>query len=145
MTTQNQNTDSSKFSTIPYQKRVEKPWGYELLFTSPESKTVGKLLHIKAGCRLSFQYHDEKEETGILISGQAVFLLENKDGQLQEINMEVNKGYRTIPFQKHRYIAVTDCDIFETSTPETGNTVRLEDDYKRPTETEELRKKERNL
>jgi mannose-6-phosphate isomerase len=128
-----------KFSTIPYQKRVEKPWGYEIVFTPEKAKAVAKLLHIKAGCRLSFQYHDEKEETGVLIGGKAHFLLEDQDGTMKEIEMEPYKGYSITPFQKHRYIAITDCDIFEASTPETGNTFRLEDDYKRPTETETVR------
>ncbi len=132
---------TKSFSTTPFQKKVEKPWGYEIIFTPPDSKSVGKLLHIKAGCRLSFQYHDEKEETGVLIFGQAIFLLEDKNRNLKEISMEPKKGYHVLPFQKHRYIAVTDCDIFESSLPETGVTVRLEDDYRRPTETEEMRKK----
>jgi len=131
--------DKTKFSTIPYQKRVEKPWGYEIIFTPKTAPAVGKLLHIKAGCRLSFQYHDEKEETGVLVSGKARFLLEDSDGTMKEIDMEPDKGYHVAPFQKHRYIAVTDCDIFEASLPETGNTIRLEDDYKRPTETEAVR------
>lgn len=133
------NTDKTKFKTVPFQKKIEKPWGYEIILTPENSQTVGKIIHIKAGCRLSFQYHDEKEETGVLISGQAHFLLEDAKGNLKEINMEPHKGYRVLPFQKHRYIAITDCDIFETSTPEKGNTIRLEDDYKRPTETENLR------
>jgi len=128
------------FSTTPFQKKVEKPWGFEIVFTPQDTKAVGKLLHIKAGCRLSLQYHDKKEETGVLISGQAYFLLEDAEGKIKKINMEPNKGYHIVPFQKHRYIAITDCDIFEASTPETGNTIRLEDDYKRPTETETMRK-----
>ena len=45
--------------------------------------------------------------------------------------------------QRHRLIGITDCDIFEVSTPEIGTTFRLEDDYKRPDETEEMRIKDR--
>jgi mannose-6-phosphate isomerase len=134
------NNKQSYFSILPYQKKVEKPWGFEILFTPEKAQAVGKLLHIKAGCRLSFQYHDEKEETGVLISGQAHLLIEDQNGQMQEVDMEPKKGYFITPFQKHRYIAVTDCDIFESSTKESGNTFRLEDDYKRDTETEEVRK-----
>jgi hypothetical protein len=40
-------------------------------------------------------------------------------------------------------VGITDCDILEVSTPEIGTTFRLEDDFKRPDETEELRKEER--
>jgi len=121
-------------STAPNCQRVEKPWGYELILTPPEAKAVGKILHVSAGFKLSYQYHDQKEETLVLLSGQAKIILDD-----QEIIMEPQKGYFIPPFFKHRIIAVTDCDLMESSTPETGNTFRLSDDYQRPTETETLR------
>ena len=40
--------------------RVEKPWGYELIWARTE-KYVGKLLHIKAGHQLSLQFHRVKD------------------------------------------------------------------------------------
>ncbi len=115
--------------TEPFQMKVEKPWGYELILTPPESKVVGKILHVNAGCRLSLQYHDQKEETIALLSGEGVLLLENK-----KISMETRKGYLIKPFQKHRLIAKTECEFMEASTEEKGKTVRLEDDYSRPDE-----------
>lgn len=125
----------------PYQLKVEKPWGYELILTPPESPVTGKILHLNAGCRFSLQYHDKKEETLTLISGEALLILEDEKGQLQEIEMEQRKGYFIKPFQKHRAKGITDCDILEASTREKGKTVRIEDDYKRRTETEEKRKR----
>ena len=59
---------------------------------------------------------------------------------MDTIPMETGKGYTVTLGQKHRHQAITDCDVFESSTPEIGNTYRLEDDYSRPTETEEMRK-----
>ena len=53
--------------------------------------------------------------------------------------MELQKGYTVLPFQKHRIEAIEDSFFLEASSPETGTTVRLEDDYKRPDETEEVR------
>ncbi len=67
-------------------------------------------------------------------------ILEDENGELQEVNMEEGQGYTTAISQKHRLVGITDSDILEVSTPELGNTYRLEDDYSRPTETEELRK-----
>ncbi|MFZ5366388.1 MAG: cupin [Patescibacteria group bacterium] len=125
----------------PYQLKVEKPWGYELILTPEESPVTGKILHLNAGCRFSLQYHDKKEETLTLISGEAEIILEDENGILQTTKMEPKKGYFIKPFQKHRAKGVTDCDILEASTREEGNTVRLEDDYARGTETEEERKK----
>jgi len=37
-------------------------------------------------------------------------------------------------------IGVKNAVIMEASTPETGTTIRLQDDYKRPDETEDVRK-----
>lgn len=129
------------FSTIPFQIRVDKPWGWELILTPPSSPVTGKILHLNFGHRFSLQYHDKKEETLTLVSGQAELILENENGQLTAIEMEPQKGYLIKPLQKHRAKGITDCDILEASTPEEGNTVRLEDDYARGTETEEERVK----
>jgi len=131
--------DRSKFSTQPFSQKVEKPWGYELIFSPPEAATTGKILHLNAGARFSLQYHDQKEETLCLLQGRAKLIIENQEGKIQTIEMEPLKGYLIRPFQKHRCQGITACDILETSTKEKGNTVRLEDDYGRGTETEKER------
>lgn len=125
----------------PYQLKIEKPWGYELILTPDESPVTGKILHLNSGHRLSLQYHDKKQETLTLLSGEALLILEDKNGNLREIKMEPKKGYFIKPFQKHRAKGITDCDILEASTKEEGNTIRFEDDYARGTESEEERKK----
>lgn len=132
--------DKSKFTNAPYIKRVPKPWGYELHFTPDNLSYIGKILHINAGRRLSLQYHDQKQESWYLLSGQVTMILGNGQGDLEEINMEEGKGFTTKVGQKHRLVGVKDSDILEVSTPEIGNTFRLEDDYQRGTETEEIRK-----
>jgi len=129
-----------KFTNAPFVKKVEKPWGYELIFTTDDLPYTGKLMHLKAGTRQSLQIHDQKIETYYLGSGQGGVLIENEKGEMERIEFEKNKGYTTKINQKHRIFAITDCDILEFSTPEKGNTYRLEDDYSRPTETEEMRK-----
>ena len=127
----------------PHQRRVEKPWGWETLWAETPHY-VGKILHIYAGKRLSLQYHDQKLETQCLLSGQAMLVSGDADEPLQQVDMEPGKGYTIQPFQRHRLIAITDADILEVSTPETGTTFRLDDDYARPDETEELRRLERS-
>lgn len=128
------------FSTDPHQQIVKKPWGEEVIYAPGGLPYTGKILKVLAGKRLSFQYHDEKIETLCLISGQALVWLEDEHGEVKKITMEPEKGYTVRPPQKHRVEAITDCQILEASMPETGNTFRLEDDYKRDTETEEVRK-----
>jgi|CXWK01.1.fsa_nt_gi mannose-6-phosphate isomerase-like protein (cupin superfamily) len=132
--------DKNSFTNQPYLKKVEKPWGYELIFTPDNLPYTGKIMHIEAGKRLSLQVHDTKQESYWLASGECNLVIENTQGEMEIINMEKGKGYTMMIGQKHRHQAVTDCDVFEVSTPENGNTYRLEDDYSRPTETEELRK-----
>ncbi|HZE87726.1 MAG TPA: cupin [Methylomirabilota bacterium] len=132
--------DKSKFTTAPYVKRVEKPWGYELHWVPEGLPYMGKILHISAGKRLSMQVHDKKQETYWLLNGECDLILENAQGELETVHLEKGKGYTTQVGQRHRHQAVTDCAIVEASTPEIGTTIRLEDDYHRPDETEELRK-----
>jgi mannose-6-phosphate isomerase-like protein (cupin superfamily) len=131
------------FNNDPYVKKVEKPWGYELHWVPEDKPYIGKLLHVNAGKRLSLQVHDEKQESWFIISGQAKVVWENNDEQLIETVLEPGKGYTTEVGQRHRLVGVTDCDIIEVSTPEKGTTYRLEDDFSRPDETPEQRKKER--
>ncbi|HLD01583.1 MAG TPA: cupin [Patescibacteria group bacterium] len=135
--------DQKSFSNDSYVRRIEKPWGYELHWTPEDLPYMGKLIHINAGRRLSLQLHDKKQESWFLIHGKAKVTWENSLGHLVETELVPNNGYSTQVGQKHRLIAITDCDIIEVSTPEIGTTYRLEDDYKRPDETEEQRKKER--
>lgn len=133
----------TRFTNSPYARRVEKPWGYELHWVPDNKPYMGKILHINAGKRLSLQIHDQKHESWLLINGRAKVIWDDQDGNLSETEMELGKGYSCEVGQRHRFVGITDCDIIEVSTPEIGTTYRLEDDYKRPDETEELRKEER--
>lgn len=133
--------DPKNFSNLPYLKRIEKPWGWEIHWTPANLPYMGKILHVYADKRLSLQYHDKKQETWYLISGQGKVVWDNEKGKLIETELKTGEGYTCCIGQRHRLVGITDCDIVEVSTPEIGVTYRLEDDYRRPNETEELRKK----
>ena len=135
--------DPSGFTTAAFVQRYDKPWGYELHWVPADSPYMGKIIHINAGARLSLQVHDEKQESWLLISGQATVIWEDNSGRMIETELAVGQGYSTKVGQKHRLVGTTDCDVVEVSTPEAGTTWRLEDDYARPHETEEQRAKER--
>ena len=135
--------NKSKFNTASFVKRVEKPWGYELHWVPENKPYMGKVMHFNAGCRFSMQIHDQKQESWFLIRGKAKIIWDNSEGELVETEMEEDKGYTCQVNQRHRLVGITDCDIMEVSTPEMGTTYRLDDDYKRPNETPEIRKKER--
>lgn len=135
--------DKNTFKNNSYLKKVEKPWGYELHWTPEDLPYMGKVIHIKEGARLSLQVHDKKQESWFIINGRGKVIWENEKGELIETELEKGKGYGCALGQRHRLAGITECDIVEVSTPEIGTTYRLEDDYSRPDETEEQRKKER--
>lgn len=132
------------FDNEPYVKRIEKPWGYELHFTKPDKPFMLKLMHIEKGKRTSLQAHDCKQETYLVINGDAGLIWEDESGELITIMLRHGQGYTTQVGQKHRLFAITDIDIIEGSTPEYGTTWRYEDDYDRPDETPTQRKRERS-
>jgi len=80
-----------------------------------------------------------------LISGKAKLLIDGLYGEIKEIQMQLRKGYTVQVGQRHRVAAVTDCEILEASTSEKGVTYRLEDDYSRGDETEQIRKERRKM
>jgi len=135
--------DPTMFSTNSYVKRVEKPWGYELHWVPATADYMGKLLHLNKGSRLSLQIHDQKSESWFVVAGQAAVIWEDNKGEMVQTELKSGVGYTTQVGQKHRLVGISDCDIIEVSTPEKGTTWRLEDDYARPNETPEQRKKER--
>jgi mannose-6-phosphate isomerase-like protein (cupin superfamily) len=110
-------------------RRVEKPWGYELIWAET-SRYVGKVLHIAKGQRLSRQYHNQKEETFLIQSGEMDLEIGQGDG-IRTIHMKPTDTYHCLPKTIHRMIAVTDVDVVEVSTPELDDVVRLEDAYGR--------------
>lgn len=110
-------------------KRVEKPWGYELIWAHTE-KYVGKILHINKGESLSYQYHEIKDETIHLLSG-AMELEVEADGQRRTLSLKPGNSFHIEPRMKHRMRAIEDCKVLEVSTPELDDVVRLEDRYGR--------------
>jgi quercetin dioxygenase-like cupin family protein len=109
--------------------KVEKPWGYELHWAKTD-RYVGKLIHVNAGHALSLQYHNLKDETIYLHSGRLLF--EIKEGEtLVAREMQPGERVHITPKTVHRMTALEDSDIFEVSTPELHDVVRLEDRYGR--------------
>ena len=50
-------------------RHVSKPWGHETIWAHTD-RYVGKILHITAGQALSVQYHERKDETVYLLTGE---------------------------------------------------------------------------
>jgi mannose-6-phosphate isomerase-like protein (cupin superfamily) len=110
-------------------KVVSKPWGHETIWALTD-RYCGKVLHIKAGHALSVQYHNKKDETVYLLSGEIIYRV--KDGEeLKDVKLKVGEAYRITPGTVHQMEAVTDCDVLEASTPDLDDVVRLSDRYGR--------------
>lgn len=110
-------------------ERVDKPWGHELRFIRTE-RYAGKVLFIKAGSQLSLQYHERKDEAFLVQQGRLELVL-GSGAEQQVVSLEPQQAWHVIPGTVHRFRAVTDCLLFEVSTPELEDVVRLEDDYGR--------------
>ena len=112
-------------------KRVEKPWGHETIWAHTD-RYVGKILHVKAGHALSVQYHNQKDETVYLLSGELKYWVKLGDAdELRDMRLGVGDAFRITPGTIHYMEAVTDCDVLEASTPELDDVVRLNDRYGR--------------
>jgi mannose-6-phosphate isomerase-like protein (cupin superfamily) len=112
-------------------RRVDKPWGYELIFAQTD-RYVGKVLHIEPHQALSLQYHERKDETIFVLNGELIF----EHGPLGEapltrVTLKQGEAFHITPHLRHRMTGGTDCDILEASTPELDDVVRLEDRYGR--------------
>jgi len=111
-------------------RRVEKPWGYELIWAETEDY-VGKILHVNAGEASSLQYHETKDETMFLLSGEMLFQAGPSADELVDYPMKAGERIHVATGTVHRMIATTDVDILEASTPHLDDVVRLQDRYGR--------------
>lgn len=109
--------------------RVEKPWGYELIWARTD-RYVGKVIHVRAGHALSLQYHNRKEETLLVWKGRLAFEL-REDGRMRRWEMAPGDRVHIRPGAVHRMTAIEDSDVFEVSTAELDDVVRIEDRYGR--------------
>jgi mannose-6-phosphate isomerase-like protein (cupin superfamily) len=110
-------------------RRVPKPWGYELIFAHTD-RYVGKILHINKGESLSLQYHEMKDETLFVVSGELRLTLE-WNGERRERPLRAGEAFHIPPRLIHRMEAVVDTDVAEVSTTELDDVIRLEDRYGR--------------
>lgn len=108
---------------------VDKPWGHERIWASSD-RYVGKVLHVKAGHELSVQYHNRKDETIHLLSGELIYRVKLGE-ELEDMRLKQGESFRITPGTVHQMVAVTDCDVLEVSTPEVNDIVRLSDKYGR--------------
>ena len=112
-------------------QRVEKPWGFELIWAATEDY-VGKLLFVRAGHSLSLQFHRLKDESWYVQDGRAVLEISGPGERITESEVvSAGAAFRLRPGTVHRIRALEDTLVLEVSTPHLDDVVRLEDAYGR--------------
>ncbi len=114
-------------------RRVEKPWGHEVWWAHTGSY-AGKILVVEAGHALSLQLHREKDESSYLFSGRLRLIAGSSENQLEERILEPGQSWRNEPGTIHSIEALEDSVVFEVSTPQLDDVVRLSDRYGRADE-----------
>lgn len=109
---------------------------HNLLMTN---KISPKILMVKPGTRLSWQYHHRRAELWKLIQGKAGYIASDTDQQGSVRQMEIGKTLTLPQGQRHRLVGLDEwgivAEIWQHTDPDNpsdeDDIVRLEDDFGR--------------
>ena len=121
-------------ATVYRAQQQDKPWGREQIYAAAEGKYVGKIIHVTAGHSLSLQYHERKDETMFMISGEAEIQYGPVHGGLTTRRFAPGDVIHLPAMVVHRVTAISDLVFAEASSADVGwreDVVRLEDAYGR--------------
>jgi mannose-6-phosphate isomerase len=110
--------------------RVEKPWGYEIVYALTD-RYCGKVLFIRKDEQLSLQFHRLKDEVIYVHEGRIELEIGDPGGPLDIEVVGPGHAFRIEPGTVHRWRALADTVVLEVSTPEIDDIVRLDDRYGR--------------
>ena len=121
--------------------KVDKPWGHELWINGEHELYAFKEIFIKAGTKTSLQYHNYKQETNLLVDGDALLHYKSsydtpnekvKDNDISCVKISDVSSIDISPPVLHRLEAISDITLYETSTPHLNDVIRISDDADRP-------------
>ena len=121
--------------------KVKKPWGHELWINGQHELYAFKEIFIKSGTKTSLQYHNFKQETNLLVRGEALLHFKASDEKsnnsvreedISTVTIKAISSVDVLPPVLHRLEAVTDILLYETSTPHLDDGIRVSDDSDRP-------------
>jgi quercetin dioxygenase-like cupin family protein len=110
-------------------KEILKDWGKEL-WIAEEAEYGGKILIIRENKSTSQHYHKDKKETIYCFKGLVDIILTDKTITLKE-GEDITLFPRTI----HIIIGKKDSILFEVSTPQLADVVRLQENLKKTGKT----------
>jgi hypothetical protein len=126
----NEGMNNINFNLNTFEKRIEKPWGYEELVEYNKNYVVKKLF-MKEGHSCSTQYHELKTETIMILKGILRIYIGNEIKSLDFKDYKEGEYITINPYTIHKMMGVSDCIYMETSTNELWDVIRLQDDYGR--------------
>lgn len=104
---------------------VKKGWGHEYIFASNDLY-CGKLLHFNKGKKFSMHFHDQKDETWLVIEGKfELHYIDTKDASRHVKILEEGAIWRNYPLEPHQLVCLEEGVIIEVSTPDS-----VEDNYR---------------
>ncbi|MDQ3668768.1 MAG: cupin domain-containing protein [Actinomycetota bacterium] len=111
-------------------RRVEKPWGYELIYGLTD-RYCGKVLFVRKGEQLSLQFHHQKDEVVYVHEGRIELEIGDPGRPPDTEIVGPGQAFHITPGAVHRWRALEDSLLLEVSSPEVDDVVRLEDRYGR--------------
>lgn len=109
------------------QGKVDKGWGYEIIWATNE-KYAGKILVFeKVGAKFSMHFHKDKDETWFVNAGQFKLLYcDTATATYHEKILNEGDVWHNPPMMPHQLIALQpNSMVFEVSTPDS-----VEDNYR---------------
>ncbi|MAV94561.1 MAG: hypothetical protein CMA31_02605 [Euryarchaeota archaeon] len=107
--------------------KIEKGWGYELIWASTE-KYCGKIMVFeKVGAKFSMHFHREKDETWFVNNGKFQLLwIDTKTATLNQQELTSGMTWHNPPLQPHQLI----CQEVGSSITEVSTADSVEDNYR---------------
>lgn len=104
---------------------VEKGWGHEFIFASNDLY-CGKLLHFNEGGKFSMHFHDQKDETWLVLEGKfELHYIDTKDASKHKKVLNQGDIWRNYPLEPHQLTCIEEGVIIEVSTADS-----VEDNYR---------------
>ena len=107
---------------------IQQEWGTETIVAETPDY-LGKVLRYRMGKAGGLQSHEFKDETFHLVEGFAWVEHDDGNGNLVKVKMSPGESYHIPVGAPHRFRAIVDCLVFETSTPIHNDRIRLEEAY----------------
>lgn len=104
-------------------------WGTEDLLVLVSGKYTLKRIFLKAGSKGGLQFHRQKNECGVLISGRMIVRFDDGAGSLVEKIVGEGEVFHFEPGVVHQTEAIVDTVYIEASTPHFNDRVHAESLY----------------